>query len=449
MKKITRYFLMITIITAIAACAPGPEAADLQAISKPKQELTLAICENAYGRDFWDEAVRLFKSDNPEYKVTLKIGPNIGDVIRPDIIAGKAPDFICISGMDPSGVVTALIQNHGLLELDDVFHGPAYDSTDSLKDKIGDGLLSSYKCAPYGDGKIFLAPGAIAPAGLVYNKTLFNEHGWDLPVTWNDFFALGEAAKKEGLYLFTYQGMYPFYMENLLLPALASALGSDYGKITNFSPDIWQDERVLYVLEQITRIYSDAHLLPGSIFANHIDVKAAHMQDSVLFFPGGMGLLAETDAAYAKTGYQMSLAPAPVPQADDERFVATRGEQFSIPLAAKNPDAAKLFLRFLYSDRMAELYAKRGDALMSTKDALTIARPHLSDEAYRMLRIMSDGNANPLLIGFAAIPDETNIAPCHEIYGPLAKVMTGKMDARQWANGIEQAFSEMRCHYDY
>ena len=451
MKKTTRYFLMMIIIisTFYSACAPGTDTSEDKTAVKTKQELTLAICERAYGRSFWDETVRLFEAENPGYKVTLKIGPNIGDVIRPDIIAGNPPDFINISDVDPSGVLSALIQNHGLLELTDVFNGPAYDSAVALRDKIGDGLLESYKCAPYGDGKIYLAPGAITPAGLVYNKTLFAEHNWDLPVTWNDFFALGEAAKKEGLYLFTYQGMYPFHMESLLLPALASALGSDYEQITDFSPGIWTDERSLYVLEQISRIYRDGHLLPGSISANHIDAKAAHMRDSVLFFPGGTWLAAETDAEFGGANYQMALAPAPVPRAGDERFIAIRSEQFSIPLAAQNPEAAQLFLRFLYSDRMAELYAKRSDALMSVKDSLLIARPHLSEGAYNMFRVINDNKTSPLLIGFAAIPDDTDIAPCHEIYGPLAKVMTGKMDALKWAEDIEQAFREMRCQYDY
>ena len=45
--------------------------------------------------------------------------------------------------------------------------------------------------------------------GLVYNKTLFEENGWETPVTWDDFFELGDKAKEKGIALFTYQGIYP------------------------------------------------------------------------------------------------------------------------------------------------------------------------------------------------------------------------------------------------
>ena len=81
--------------------------------------------------------------------------------------------------------------------------------TPPLKDQVIDGLLDSAKCSPYGDGKIYIAPFDASPMGLVYNKTLFEENGWETPVTWDDFFELGDKAKEKGIALFTYQGIYP------------------------------------------------------------------------------------------------------------------------------------------------------------------------------------------------------------------------------------------------
>ena len=50
---------------------------------------------------------------------------------------------------------------------------------------------------------------------------------WETPVTWDDFFELGDKAKEKGIALFTYQGIYPGYLESMLWPALASATGID------------------------------------------------------------------------------------------------------------------------------------------------------------------------------------------------------------------------------
>ena len=55
--------------------------------------------------------------------------------------------------------------------------------TEPLKDMFIDGIVGSNVTSPYGDGKIYLAPFNSGPMGLVYNKTLFEEKGWEIPTT--------------------------------------------------------------------------------------------------------------------------------------------------------------------------------------------------------------------------------------------------------------------------
>ena len=104
--------------------------------------------------------------------------PTIGDIIRPQIVAGNAPDFICLNDGGEDGVILSLIKEHALLNLDDVFDGENYAGTGTLRDDITDGILSSTKCAPYGDDEIYLAPFNSGPQGLIYNKTFFDENIW-------------------------------------------------------------------------------------------------------------------------------------------------------------------------------------------------------------------------------------------------------------------------------
>jgi hypothetical protein len=114
-----------------------------------------------------------------------------------------------------------------LLDITDVFEGPAYDSDTPLKDVILPGYLDSKKFQPYGDGKIYIAPKDCGYSGMVYNKALFEAKGWAVPETWDEFFALGDQAKAEGRALFTYQGIYPSYLESLLWPAIADVVGAE------------------------------------------------------------------------------------------------------------------------------------------------------------------------------------------------------------------------------
>ena len=236
-KKMIAMFMAATIVAGMAGCGSktaitpsGGDAAPEQNASteagaetpaSTESELNIAVFEGGYGPDYWNQIVSMFEDshpgvsvkmltgDNINTAVKMQINPQIGDIIRPQIAAGQVPDFLVLNDNDTSGVVLSLIKENGLTDLTDVFEGPGIDDQTLLKDQVLDGVLETTKCQPYGDGKIFLAPFNASPMGLVYNKTLFAEKGYELPKTWDDFFALGDQAKKDGYALMTYAGIHP------------------------------------------------------------------------------------------------------------------------------------------------------------------------------------------------------------------------------------------------
>lgn len=199
------------------------------------KELSIAVFQGGYGADYWNEIVSKFESAYPGVKVNMTINPKVGEVIRPQIVAGNPPDFLSVTDTEQSGIVLSLIKEKGLLDISDVFESKALDKEETLKDMILPGMLDSTRFQPYQDGKTYLAPFNAGPMGLIYNKTLFTEKGWSVPETWEEFFALGDELNKEENYLvnadgtktkralFTYQGIYPDYLEEILYPAIASA----------------------------------------------------------------------------------------------------------------------------------------------------------------------------------------------------------------------------------
>nr|WP_319776977.1 extracellular solute-binding protein [uncultured Sphaerochaeta sp.] len=201
-------FLAATVLPA-ALFANGSHDANTEKASAESQTLNIAVFEGGYGPDYWNEIVAAYEEANPGVTVNMQISPRIGDIIRPQIVSGSVPDFISMNDNDQSGLIAAMIKEKTLLDITDAFELKAWDSDMTLKDQILDGILESSKASPYGDGKIYLAPFNSSPMGMVYNKTLFEKKGWDVPVTWNDFFALGAKAKAEGYSLFTYAGIYP------------------------------------------------------------------------------------------------------------------------------------------------------------------------------------------------------------------------------------------------
>jgi N-acetylglucosamine transport system substrate-binding protein len=443
MKKLLSILLATVLVFSLAACgnntpAPTPAPAPAPAAEEPAVEpapapepapeadadpgeLNLAIFEGGAGPDFWLGAAAQFEALTG-ITVNMTISPDIGDIIRPQIVAGDVPDFMNLNTNDQTGITLAMQNENALMELTDVFNGPQFDSDAPLRDKITPGFLESLRLSPYGDGRIIFAPGSDYPIGPMYNITLFEEMGWSLPVTWDDFFALGELSKAEGIALFTYQGIYPGYLESILYPALASALGeADYEKISTNQPGIWTDPRTVAVMEQFERIYADGHLLRGTVGMNHTEAQAAQMMNQALFIPCGPWMVGEMAEADRAPGYRFGLTVAPVMKAGDPRFIASGLEQFSIPANAPNAENAKLFIRFLYTDDMIKLYAQSG-AVMPTVNAFELAKGIINDDEYGCYGVYSQAGVAPLVF---SVPDSTQL-------DDLTELMSGRWTALEY-----------------
>ena len=145
-----------------AASSEATSAATSEASTGEKtfenNELNIAVFEGGYGSEYWDEIIKRFEAAYPGVTVNMQISPKIGDIIRPQIVAGNVPDFISMNDNDSTGLISSMVKEHALMDLSDVFEEGGIDDDTPLKDQVIDGLLDSAKCSPYGDGKIYIAP---------------------------------------------------------------------------------------------------------------------------------------------------------------------------------------------------------------------------------------------------------------------------------------------------
>lgn len=407
--------------------------------------LNIAIFEGGYGPDYWNEMVERFEAAYPGVTVNMQISPTIGDIIRPQIVSGQYPDFISMNDNDQTGVLQSLIKENALLDLTDFFNEPGLESDQPLKDLIQDGILETSKCSPYGDGKVYLAPFNSSPMGMVYNKTLFEENGWELPETWDDFFALGDLAKEQGIALFTYQGIYPGYMEEILWPAIASAAGMDtLNGISSYVEGSFSSEEVLAVLKNIQKISTDGYLMEGTVALNHTQSQTDMMMNKALFIPNGNWMENEMKDAPRADGFEFGLWHAPVMNEGDQAYIMTSVEQFSIPANAENPELAKEFLRFLYTESSVKLFAEKAGGIYAMKEATEWAKDYLTPGVYSMNSVYESGKG--LVFGFGALPEGTKVSVNDQVFNPLSDVMNGTMTPEEWAAGVEAAIAEVNAN---
>lgn len=420
------------------------------------KELNIAVFQGAYGPEYWKEIVELFEEAYPGVKVNITISPRIADIIRPQIVAGNPPDFLAITDTEQSRMISSLVKERGLMEISDVFESKALDKDQLLKDLILPGMLESTRFTPYQDGRIYLAPFNAGPMGLIYNKNLFREKGWELPETWEQFFALDEELKKEQNYLvndngtktkralFTYQGIYPEYLEEIMYPALANSTGIDHlKKIFSYEPGSFNTNEVKKVLDIFSKIGSGGYLLEGTVTRHHIQAQSDMMLGKALFVVNGSWMEYEMKDFPREEGFEFGMIPVPVFNKGDQRYILSSYEQFSIPARAKNPELAKLFLKFLYTDESVKLFAQKSNGAYALKGAKELSKPYLTADAYGMFSAY-DG-ATAILQDWNTLPKNMKIDIRTDLFKDvMTPIMTGKMTTEEWVERVEKTFAEIQ-----
>lgn len=423
--------------------APTPTQEETPTTDALQEVLKVAVFEGGYGKAFWEEVAKRFEADYPNVTVELTASPKIGDVIRPQLAAGNAPDFIYFASTNESGVAQALIKDKKLADLSDVFSQPAPGESTPIKDKMLPGFLDNKLTAPYGDGTVYLAPLYYNVTGLWYNSALFAEKGWEAPNTWDEFFALGDAAKSEGLNLYTYQGMYPGYNESIVWPAIAGAAGAEAVEgIFSYADGAWENENVVKALEIFQKIAEGDYLLKGTVAMNHTQAQTEHLKGSALFLPNGNWYEDEMKDAIQE-GWEWGFMTSPVFNEGDTRYVATGIEEMYIPSDAANVELAKEFMRYLYKDEIVALNAELNHAIVPIEGAVEMAKDYVPASNYSSFKIFDESDVLPIMVGFE-VAANTEINMKNEVFQPISSIMNKELTASEWATNLEVASDKVR-----
>lgn len=407
--------------------------------------LTVALFKGGYGEDYWKQIVAKFEADNAGTKVNMIVNEDLGAVIKPQILAGNAPDFMYLPTTNPSGLTKALIKDKKLADITDVFE------TDGLKDKIMPGFIDSAMAQPYGDGKVYLAPLYYSALGLFYNKTLFTEANLKTPTTWDEFFALGDEIKGKQVAgkeraLFTYQGSDPSYMEALIIPAVASAAGSKaMDNCFNYVEGSWKEANVIKTLDTIAKIGIDGYMLKGTPGLAFSAAQAAVKTGDALFIPCGNWLPGEMkDIEGEKVNdkeFEWGFSVAPVFDASGDKYLMTSLEEMYVLSDAKNMEMAKKFLAYQYTDDAIKLNAELSGGIPPVVGATEKVKDSLDVSTYEAFKAFDQG-FKPYIGNFA--PVDSNIIPKDEFYNPIGDVVQGKLTVEEWTNNMEKVSTQLR-----
>jgi len=451
-KKMKWLAICLIMVFALSACRTE-EGAGRAEVPDGYRVLTIAVFEGGFGRDFWDDKVERFEAAHPGVKVDMTISPTIEQLMAPRIAVGDIPDFMSVN-MD-QGVFMAMRNNNEFRDLTDFFaNTEALDRPGVvLQDIIIPGMLDSPRFAP--DGRIIMAPFNAGPMGMAYNQTLFDEMGWVPPETWDDFFAMDAllddpatfvniGGRMERRSIFTYQGIHPGYLESFLFPAIASAVGLDgLARISNYEEGAWDNPEVRQVIENFARLGAEGYLMEGTVAMDHTTTQAMMMMGRALFIPNGLWFPGEMAEAPREEGFVFALAPPPVLEAGQTRYVMSSSEQIALPIGGKEPELAEAFLRFLYTEESIAKFAQLAGGNVAVTGAPGIIAPYIDTDVANMLRAYELGSF--MLFGWAATPEGFPVRPVDEVFNNnMSPLMTGAMTPDQYIARQEEVAAMVR-----
>jgi len=430
------------------APAPAPEPA-------PGEErvLTIGVFEGGFGRAFWDDLVVRFEAANPGVRVDMTISPDIEVLMAPRIAVGEIPDFLSVN-MD-EGVFVAMRAASEFIDLTDFFNNTeALDRPGTmLRDIIIPGMLDSHRFSP--DGYVMYAPFNAGPMGMVYNQTLFDYHGWTVPETWDELFAMDALLDDPATFvniggnyerrsIFTYQGIHPGYLESILYPSIASAVGLEgLDRISTYQEGAWDNPQVRAVIENLARLGVQGYLMEGTVAMDHTTSQAHMMMGRALFIPNGLWMVGEMEEAPREEGFLFAMAPPPALTAGATRFVMSSSEQIALPVGGQESELAKEFLRFMYTRESVAQFARLAGGNIAIIDAPDIIAPYIDPNVANMLRAYDLGSF--MLFGWGAVPEGLPVIPVDEVFAHnMSPLMLGAMTPDQYIARQEEVAAIIR-----
>ncbi|WP_416326423.1 carbohydrate ABC transporter substrate-binding protein [[Eubacterium] hominis] len=395
------------------------------------------------GEEVWKDMKEAFEKANSDVVVELRFEQDLPAVLNKENASGTYSDVVYYN----LGQATAFTETQ-------LNSGEVLDISDVMKEVSGN-LDTQYVDAVaqyFGDGKSYVAPIMYTPAGLYYNTELIGEgKKYAMPTTWDDMFALGDKAKENGTTLFTYP--VKGYFDMTIMGMLYQAGNEEY--FTNalkYAEGTWDSENGKKITDTIAKLVDkkNGYLYADTVANANVDKgftknQQAMIDGKALFMPNGSWIVNEMKETTPKD-FHWGVMPLPAFEKDGQRVVSTFTEQVWVPAKAANPDDAKAFIKFLYSEEGAKIFAKYNVVSPVKGSQDLIEDQQLKD----LFSVYKDETVKPVIGNYAAY-DATKLPDLDfkkTMYGPIDDIASGKdgATAEKWNSELVELWKTVAAN---
>lgn len=403
--------------------------------------LKIAAYDGGYGTDMWKEVTDKFMANNPGVTIELTAEKNLEDVISPLMRAGDYPDVVYLATGRELALPETLLKDNAIMDITDLLSMQVPGENVTVGDKIIPGFTDTLVTNPYNDGKTYLAPTFYSPCGLWYNAGLLEEKGWEVPETWDDMWALADLAKADGISLFTYP--VAGYFDAFLYGLLTEVGGPDfYNKAMTYTDGIWETPEATEAFELVGTLagYMEPTTVGNANKDNFKKNQQLVLDNKAIFMPNGNWIIGEMADAPRADGFKWGFMALPAMKEGGDRYSFTFFEQMWIPQQAENPELAKAFLAYTYSDEAAAIFAKSG-AIQPIEGASKL----IDNEESKLVYSIYDNGAKASMGGFAATDAVEGVDMKNTLCFTIDSIVTGDKTVAEWQASVEEVSDQLRA----
>lgn len=301
--------------------------------------------------EVFDELEKRFNATHDDIELKIDSPNDAMTILKTRFVREDNPDIIGIGGdINYSNFLDARM----LMDISDF---------DGLKD-IKENYLTTNKDLEYVpvDG-VYAVPYMANAAGILYNKDMFAEHGWEIPVTWEDFLELCATIKEEGMqplyfgYKDTWTCLAPWnaIAVNLCPSDLAYQVNSGSAKFSEFYSEVAQKTRMLLDFAE-----------PNPVSYSYNDACTAFARGQSAMYVIGNYAIPQIKSVNPDMNIGSFVFPAS--SVEEENLLNSGNDlMFCVMEDCENREAAYEVLRFLLEDENIDLYLHAQSAVPCKK----------------------------------------------------------------------------------
>ena len=447
--------LAIAMLASLVGCGKGGDDADGRRVVKWE------VLKAGYGTKPYEKVAEAFMKKNPDVLVKIVFNPSISDTTASRLESNtNLADVYSFKSMES---IKRWIAEGWVEPLDDV-----YNAKLSTEKTIAESMTGSAKEVCSYNGSAYAIPEYVATNGFVYNKSLFEKHGWQIPTTTSELEKLCKQIIND-----TDGAVAPIVYcggaaDGYLYLAVESWVYS-YEGVANldkfyhfkdaevFNPS--NSKGKMYALQNLQKFFYDegGYTMAGSAGMTHIVAQSKLIQGEAAMMVNGSWFENEMSEVLASNPDvemgmfampEMSDASGRILHADGyttdgEKQViqASYGSYYFIPANAANKDDAKAFLQFLSEPEANQIYTSYSNAIRPVDYELSTEADAYKDMSSFGKSILTMASEKCLYA-----PNITNPIAIKGLTGFWSRGATPYVDIR---DGVETISTALQNDYDY